>query len=85
MKITPDHLKHMSEQIKPLDTAELRAQYQGQGLTPRRYRWDLTYSAPGMTKWICDTIYPYADDTHLDTALRAIVCNDKWEPAPLAR
>jgi hypothetical protein len=35
-----------------------------------RLRWDLLHKALG-SRWICDQIYPYADDTHLDTALRA--------------
>jgi len=38
----------------------------------KRYRWDLCY-ASGLTPWICSTIYPYANDTHIDTALKAIM------------
>lgn len=38
----------------------------------KRYRWDLSYAA-GLSGWIADNIYSYADDTHLDTAFKAIV------------
>lgn len=60
-----------------IDTPAGRAAYIANGLSDKRYRWDLCYHA-GLTPWICDTIYPYANDTHIDTALRAIV-------APLKR
>lgn len=42
----------------------------------KRFRWDLSY---GMKKYlpephfICDVLYLYMDDTHLDTALKRIV------------
>ena len=26
----------------------------------------------GLTKWVCDTLYTYLDDTHIYTALKAI-------------
>lgn len=38
----------------------------------KRIRWDLMHSGVSP-KWICDNIYPYADDTHIDTALRQIM------------
>jgi hypothetical protein len=46
----------------------------------KRYRWDLFWYAQRVanpfgpsTKWVCDVIYPYANDDHIDTALRSIV------------
>lgn len=38
----------------------------------KRLRWDCFYSA-GLTRFACDNIYQYADDTHIDTALRTIL------------
>ena len=79
MKIQPDHLAALRALIEPIDTAQRRAQYIEQGLTDKRYRWDLTYSAghasnpQSATRFICDTLYPYMNDTHIDTALKAIV------------
>jgi hypothetical protein len=37
----------------------------------KRLRWDLLHAAR-MSQWLCDNIYPYANDDHIDTALKAI-------------
>jgi hypothetical protein len=29
--------------------------------------------AAGLTQWLCDTIYPYANDDHIQTALNRLV------------
>lgn len=73
-KISGEHLAHLKAEIAPHDTAELRAAYKAANLTDKRYRWDLSYRA-GLTSWICSNLYSYADDTHIDTALRSIVPN----------
>jgi hypothetical protein len=84
MKIQPDHLAALKALIAPIDTAERRAQYIEQRLSDKRYRWDLTYAAghasspQSATRFICDTLYSYLNDTHIDTALKSIV-------SPLAR
>jgi len=70
MKILPSHLAHMRAAIAPLDTIERRAAYAG--LSDKRYQWDLSYAA-GLTRFFCDTLYSYCDDTHIQTALRNIV------------
>ena len=62
----------MRAAIAPHDTPEARASYRAAGLSDRRFRWDLSYRAR-LTPWICANVYSYADDTHIDTALRAIV------------
>ena len=38
----------------------------------KRVRWDVLNASLGC-KWVCENIYPYANDEHLDTALRATV------------
>lgn len=73
MKILPAHLEYMRAAIAPHDTPEARAAYRAAGLSDKRYRWDLSYRAEGLTPWICANVYSYADDAHIDTALRAIV------------
>jgi len=72
MKITTEHLNTLTALIAPLDTHTRREAYRAQNLTDKRYRWDLTYAA-GCTRFICDSLYAYLDDTHIDTALRSIV------------
>jgi hypothetical protein len=42
-------------------------------VTPMRYRWDLLYAIPrDVRQPIMDALYQYCDDTHIDTALKAI-------------
>jgi hypothetical protein len=72
MKITAEHFATLAAKVAPFDTPERREQYKAQGLTDKRYRWDLAYMA-GCTRFICDALYSYLDDTHIDTALRTIV------------
>lgn len=80
LKITPEHLATMRGAIQPLDTVDRRLQYSNR-LFPRadrcldvnkRYRWDLLWMA-FKEKWVCDTLYPYLNDTHIDSALRSII------------
>ena len=44
----------------------------------RRQLWDAVWSA-GLEAWICDTLYPYLNDDHIDTALRNIA-REGWQP-----
>jgi hypothetical protein len=39
--------------------------------TAKRHRWDALYAA-GAGEWIND-VYKYANDEHIDTALKAVV------------
>lgn len=36
-----------------------------------RLRWDLLYIWVG-SRWVCDNLYTYLNDDHIDTALRRI-------------
>ena len=38
----------------------------------KRYRWDLAYAAK-LSPFMCEHVYKYANDDHIDTALKAIV------------
>lgn len=70
MKITPEHYEHMRNAIGALPIDAVRAHKLT--VTDKRFRWDLAHAA-GLTPWICGNIYQYANDSHIDTALRAIV------------
>lgn len=79
MKIKPEHYQYMLDAIKPLapQVEGLRAAIIAEGKAKdveKRLRWDLHYKA-GLTRWICENVYPYANDVHLDTALRKIVAS----------
>lgn len=38
----------------------------------KRYRWDMLWAST-ISNHICNDVYKYANDTHIDTALKAIV------------
>jgi hypothetical protein len=47
----------------------------------KRLRWDFLYTTPG-SQWVSDNLYPYLDDTHIDTALKSIVAEiERSQPA----
>ena len=38
----------------------------------QRLRWDCLWAA-GLWPWVCSEIYKYANDSHIDTALKRIM------------
>lgn len=72
MKMQPAHFDHIAAKINALDTPALRAAYRDAGLSLKRYQWDITYQV-GLTAYICETLYPYLDDRHIQTALNRII------------
>ena len=79
MKITKEHYSHMKQAIAGVWTKEKhnahRAFIVNEGKAKdveRRLRFDWMYYA-GLTKFICDNIYAYANDEHINTALKNIV------------
>lgn len=77
MKITPEHYAEMKAKLLQLkDKITPHREYlvrEGRSKDiEKRLRWDLCHAAIG-SKWVCDTLYPYANDDHIDTALRHIM------------
>jgi hypothetical protein len=78
MKITPDHYGTLHTAITRVRAAKLipeRNYYVLQNLTAKRWRWDLLWLAKRegyLPDRFIDTIYSYANDDHIDTALRRI-------------
>ena len=84
MKINQTQYDYMKSAIEQLDAdrdlQKHAKQYEQQGFTPMRFRWDCC-SGTALNKWFCDYVYrdgpdgDYVDvnDTHIDTALRAIM------------
>ena len=77
MKIKPEHYNVLKSIISAFDRDKVLA-YKALKLgkdPERRFRWDLFTFArrSGTEKFMIEDIYKYANDTHLDTALRAIV------------
>lgn len=72
MKMKPEHYEHMRAATVPFDTDEKRAAYIAAGLSTTRYQWDLLRAAE-LIPWLCDTLYQYLNDSHIQTALNKIV------------
>jgi hypothetical protein len=72
MKIKPEHFEHMRAALAKFDTDFHRSRYEAAGLSTRRFQWDAMRAA-GLIPWVCDTLYPYANDEHIQTALNRII------------
>jgi hypothetical protein len=78
MKITPEHYEFMRSAMAQVPADKVAAHREALKNDPRvrdlnmRLRWDVLH-ATVPSKWICDNIYPYANDTHIDTALKRIM------------
>lgn len=78
MKMTAEHVEKIGLAIKALSPETVAAIKARAAADPRvkdlakRVRWDL-FHATNLTGWTCETLYHYLNDTHIDTALRAIV------------
>ena len=72
MKIKPEHVQHMRDAFTKWDTDFHRSRYAAAGLSTKRYQWDLV-RAVGLMPWVCDVLYQYANDDHIQTALNRIV------------
>lgn len=77
MKIKPEHLQKLREVIEEVvkNRPEALAQYKAAGLSHKRYRWDVLYAAK-QNDFVCNTLYRYMNDDHLDTALQRILGKD---------
>lgn len=72
MKIRPEHIVFMTHAIGNASKAPTAATYKAYGLSAMRWRWDVARSA-GLIPFFCSTLYSYANDTHIDTALKHIL------------
>jgi hypothetical protein len=72
MKMSKEHYAYLAEKIGALDSPYLRGVYRNAGLSLKRYQWDVAYQV-GLTAYICETLYPYLNDEHIQTALDRII------------
>ncbi len=84
MKIKPDHLQFLKVAVDEtlavhnskgeLVVAYERGEFSNSEKTKdlqRRFCFDILF-ATGLTKWVCKNLYPYLNDEHLYTALKAL-------------
>lgn len=79
MKITKEHYAAMKNAIASVWTPQKHDAHRrfiiNEGKAKdieKRLRWDWSHYAK-LTPFICDNVYPYANDDHVDTALRRIM------------
>ena len=74
MKMSKEHYATLKEAVIKADTdyPYLREMAARGDISAKQFRWDLLYFSRS-SDWICRNLYPYLDDTHIDTALRKIL------------
>jgi hypothetical protein len=78
MKIKPEHYEHMKQAINAIPEEGKKAHFEYLKTDDRvkdinkRFRWDCFHAAK-LSIFACDVLYYYLNDTHIDTALKAIV------------
>lgn len=88
MKMLKEHYEEIRKRCSEYDTEDRRALYRASNHTAMRYRWDVARIAfgdlpGGFDRWICDNLYSYLNDTHIDTALRKVFGMDGRSTIPL--
>lgn len=80
MKMTQPHYQHLHDTIigflqsrnhTPQSAYQHYATHNIGKDTEKRCRWDCVSGAK-LSPWVCDNLYPYLNDDHIDTALRKI-------------
>tara|TARA_R100000541_G_scaffold43799_1_gene50974 strand:+ start:305 stop:568 length:264 start_codon:yes stop_codon:yes gene_type:complete len=81
MKISDSHYDLMKKEIDKIWTKEKHDAHlkfvlnEGKAKdVEKRVRWDWMYYAK-LTPFVCENLYQYANDKHIDTALRNIILN----------
>lgn len=80
LKMSPESFDVLRKAVAVLDTEYQRGIYRRGEFSRastvkdlnKRYRWDLAYAAVG-TRWLSELYTHGLNDTHIDSALRAIV------------
>ena len=78
MKITKEHYDHIEKVIteklyivgQTMESAVNHCRHTT-GYTDKKIRW-LLLNGSGLTPFVCNTLYKYLNDSHIDTALRKI-------------
>ena len=74
MKITPRDFQVVKTMLERsiVDTPANREAYIKAGLSSKRYRWDC-FRLSGGISFLCNELYAYMNDDHMDTALRKLI------------
>lgn len=78
MKIKTEHYNHLKTEIQKIPVYQILEHgkavkasntYKDYNM---RMRWDILHML-SMSSWLCDNLYTYMNDNHIDTALKAIM------------
>ncbi len=73
MKIKPAHYQFLHDLIVRGEIIHCHQDYCELGLSTGRWMWDCVWEIPqGYRNQFFDEVYQYANDTHIETALRKI-------------
>lgn len=76
MKMSDEHYKLVEDACTSVlhFAHDAKQRYKDDGLSDKRFRWDVLHASTINGKksmyFITDELYPYLNDTHIDTALR---------------
>ena len=73
MKMQPEHFATLKTMLAPVATSDFyRSRYLAAGLSTKQFQWDAVQHVGAMT-FICDVLYKYLNDDHIQTALNKII------------
>jgi len=76
MKMKPEHFETLRRAMSASLDAGAMLDVSTDDMSDERFRWDwlrrTTIEGKGSFQWVNENLYPYLNDSHIDTALRAI-------------
>ena len=73
MKVKPEHIEVMLNALKDMEE-DIKLHFKNNSkLSEKRLQWNCLWACQiqgNTAKWITDVLYPYMDDSHIDTALK---------------
>ena len=80
MKIKPEDFKTLKEAMDETINKYPKAMddYKSKGLSKKRFAWDVLHCSEitgynSSTQFVCDRLYKYLNDNHIDTAVLRII------------
>ena len=71
MKMSREHFEYLESRLARWYTPARLGAYNMKGWSHTRYLHDALYNED-LSIWICDNLYGYLNDSHIETALRKI-------------
>ena len=88
LKIKPEHFELIKAACEAKVQAHpgLESSYRKQGLSAKRFHWDVFHSVSingePSNRFVCDVLYKYLNDDHINSALRVVFANGGKRQCP---